>query len=197
MQRNKLILLIGDVIIPILGYFFWNWNVYFIFLFLFLDLLSYNILYFYKHRKIQRFRNASINKALFTLHASSLIITTTLLFVGYTYLFNSIQSTSYTTEIVAFFLYKDMGFAQGYILLPIIIITALMTYKTEFIMQGEFTRISIQQLFIRYLRDNLAALCLLGLFLLLYFLNVSSQALYFYLGILLFAAYKVVLLKRP
>ena len=99
MQRNKLILLIGDVIIPILGYFFWNWNVYFIFLFLFLDLISYNILYYYKHRKIQRFRDTSINKALFTLHASSLVITTTLLFVGYTYLFNSIQSTSYTTEI--------------------------------------------------------------------------------------------------
>ncbi len=196
MQRNKLILLLGDVLIPILGYFLWNWGLYFIFLFLFLDLLSYNILYYYKHRKIQRFRNQSINTKQMIGHFGILFLTTTLIFIGYSYLFNTLQATNYTTEMVAFFMYKDMGFAQGYILLPIIILTALMTYKTEFILQGQFARLSIPQLFTSYLRDNLAALCLLGGFLLLFELQILTPAVYFYLGIALYALYKLVLIKR-
>ena len=196
MQRNKLILLLGDVIIPILGYFFWNWGLYFIFLFLFLDLLSYNILYYYKHRKIQRFRNQPIKTGQIVGHFGILSITTALVFIGYSYLFNAIQETTYTTEMVAFFFYKDMGFAQGYILLPIIILTALMTYKTEFILHGQFAKQSIPQLFMSYLRDNLAALCLLGFFLLLFALNVLAPAVYFYLGIALYALYKLAIIKR-
>ncbi len=196
MQRNKLILLLGDVIIPILGYYLWNWGLYFIFLFLFLDLLSYNILYYFKNRKIQQFKNQSIETKQMIGHFGILFLTTALIFIGYSYLFNALQATNYTTEMISFFMYKDMGFTQGYILLPIIILTALMTYKTEFILHGQFAKQSIPQLFMSYLRDNLATLCLLGFFLLLFALHILSPAVYFYVGIFLFGIYKVLLLKR-
>lgn len=197
MPRNKLILLLGDVLIPILGFFFWNWNLYFIFLFMFLDLLSYFVLYPFKYKKICNFRNQPIQqqKLLGQLVLFACIIT--LIFIGYTFLLNTIQQATFRQEIIRFFFYKDMGFSQGYILIPLIILTAWSTYKSEFLILGGFSRISLNKLLKSYLINTLSAGVLLVIFWILFLFNISSTAIYFYTGILLFSAFKLLSILKP
>ena len=51
----KYIQLVGDAIIPILGFFFWDWNLYFILLFYFLDMLTKEVLLHLKSNKINQY----------------------------------------------------------------------------------------------------------------------------------------------
>lgn len=194
-QRNKLILLAGEVAIPILGYFFWSWNLYFIFLFMFLDLLSYNVLYWFKYKKINAFRAIQMIKFPFK-QLATLLVLSGIIFVGYTYLLNKIQGTNFVQEMINFFFYKDMGFSQGYILLPLIIVSAYMSYKTEFVLLGKFTQLTVKQLNSEYLRNNLAGIVLLVILGLLELLNISNSAVYFYVGMGIYTVYKFVGVNR-
>ncbi|HRO74570.1 MAG TPA: hypothetical protein PLP27_00295 [Crocinitomicaceae bacterium] len=187
-QRNKLILLVGEVAIPILGYFFWSWNLYFIFLFMFLDLLSYNVLFWFKYKKINAFRAVQTTKIPFK-QLATLLILSGIIFVGYTYLFNKIQGTNFAQEMINFFFYKDMGFSQGYILLPLIVVSAYMSYKTEFVLLGKFTQLTVKQLNSEYVRNNLAGIVLLVVLGLLELLNISNSAVYFYVGMGIYTVY--------
>lgn len=187
-QRNKLILLVGEVAIPILGYFFWSWNLYFIFLFMFLDLLSYNVLFWFKCKKINAFRAVQVVKIPFR-QLATLLILSGIIFVGYTYLFNKIQGTNFAQEMINFFFYKDMGFSQGYILLPLIVVSAYMSYKTEFVLLGKFTQLTVKQLNSEYVRNNLAGIVLLVVLGLLELLNISNSAVYFYVGMGIYTVY--------
>lgn len=190
-RRNKLILLLGEVLIPVLGYFWWDWNLYFIFLFLFLDLTAYNALYYFKYRKISEFNRMKIDGIKFTTTFVTLLFFLFSVFVSYSFLFNTIQNTHYMDEMIRFFFYEDMGFAQGYILLPLIILTAYMSYKTEFLMQGEFTRMSSNRLSAIYIRDNFFALLLTSVFLFFFLLGWTNEALYFFSGLTMYVGYKV------
>lgn len=197
MQANKLVLIIGEALIPLLGYFFWNWNVYFIFLFMFLDLSTYNILYFFKYRNISRYtKEAGKTNNRFIFHLLVLFVLTVLIFFGYSYVLNNVQQTFFESEVIRFLKYEDMGFAQGYILLPVIVLTAFMNYKTEFILQKQFAKINIKGLFMSYLKDNFAVLILLILFLLSYLSGIRNEHFFFYAGLSIYFGYRFFSLKK-
>ncbi|MBN9294861.1 MAG: hypothetical protein J0G96_12865 [Flavobacteriia bacterium] len=196
MQANKRVLIIGEALIPLLGYFFWNWNLYFIFLFMFLDLSAYNVLYFFKYRNILKYNQLPDNNFLLLSHLLALFLLSILMFFGYTYVLNAVQQTFYRLEIIRFLKYEDMGFAQGYILLPLIVLTAFMNYKTEFILQRQFEKLRIRELFMSYLKDNFAAVILLLGFLLSYALGIKNEQFFFYTGLGIYFGYRFFSLRK-
>jgi hypothetical protein len=118
------------------------------------------------------------------------------IFYTYTGFFNTLQQTFFEREIIRFFVYEDMGFAQGYILLPLIALTAWSSYKSEFIILGGFAHTSTKQLFKNYTVDLALSLALFALFMVFYQLGFRSQTFYFYVGMVLFLSYKAISILR-
>lgn len=187
---NKYLLLIGELLIPILGYVFWDWSLYFLFLFLFIDLLMYQTLYFFKANKISLYTGQiqSIFKKIAI--GIALLLISAILFCGFTFVFNAIEQTDYKAEIIAFWKYKDMGIEQGYVLVPLVVITAIMSYKTEFILQRNFEKTTNNQLIKQQLLDSFACIFLLVLNIALYYSDLKINLIYFIFNLILIGFYK-------
>ena len=127
--QPKYIQIIGDAIIPLLGFFMWNWNVYFILLFYLLDLLIKEVLVNVKANKIQQhqvnvYGSFQTNQMKYTL--ISFLILGFSLFIIYEFLNFRDAQFQLLKELIDFWNHKDMGFAQGYFLIPLVIIMGFM-----------------------------------------------------------------------
>jgi hypothetical protein len=112
---EKISILIGDVALPLMGYFFWDWNLYFILLFFILDQLA-RVVFLPWRMKLTEL-NASekrnqIIKAGFLFLSEVIIIHTVIFFQN--------PSIEFGEEFGRFFYYKDMGIEQGYLLFPLV-----------------------------------------------------------------------------
>lgn len=161
MNQNALIVrILGDILIPVLGFFFWNWNLYFIVLFLLLDLLAGEIVVHLKTRKIKSYsekvnshswnRFALISLALFA-------TTTTLVHLGVKVLHPQVDLTN---EFISFLRYEDMGFAQGYVLIPLVGFMAYTKYQTEFIRPKVFQFVEVEVVWRHHFKIHLLVLFL-------------------------------------
>ena len=158
----KYIQLVGDAIIPILGFFLWDWNLYFILLFYFLDMLTKEVLLHLKSNKICQYRK-QINYDLFLKEKKERLkfgIISSILLLFCVFLVQLampfIQSDFHTKEqIISFWSYKDMGIEQGYILFPLVIFMGYSQYKMEFLAPSIFTKLSIQNLWLPHLKSML------------------------------------------
>ena len=135
----KYIQIIGDAVIPLLGFFVWSWNIYFILLFYLLDLLVKEVVMHFKSNRIVKFQTeiglkntSSKNELKFGFLSSLLLIFS--LFVIHFALVVKDDEFNLLKELFDFWNYKDMGFAQGYILIPLVIVMGFMQYKNEFIL---------------------------------------------------------------
>ena len=135
----KYIQIIGDAVIPLLGFFVWSWNIYFILLFYLLDLLVKEVVMHFKSNRIVKFQSeiglintSSKNELKFRFLSSILLIFS--LFVIHFALVVKDNNFNLLKELIDFWNYKDMGFAQGYILIPLVIVMGFMQYKNEFIL---------------------------------------------------------------
>lgn len=174
----KYIQLIGDALIPILGFFFWEWNLYFIILFYLLDLFTKEILLHVKSTKInlyqegihydhflkgkkQKLKSSSLSIVL--LSFSIFLIHKTMPYI----------QTGFDTnkQIVEFLSYKEMGIEQGYILIPLVIFMGYSQYKMEFLTPGLYTKLTI---------ENLWRPHLISLFVLLAFIAISFGCVQFF-----------------
>lgn len=128
----KYIQLIGDALIPLLGFFWWNWSLYFIILFYLIDYLSNEIFLHVKSKKI-----VSVQKVKITPWIKNGWLSTVLLIACFVLIHFAIRSIhpeiQFTKEIYKFWMYKDMGIEQGYILVPLIVLVGFQRYKLEFI----------------------------------------------------------------
>jgi hypothetical protein len=118
--------LLGDVALPLFGYFFWNWNFYFILLFFMLDQIS-RVIFLPQRLKLTEIIKSEKNKIFFR-QLSLLIIE---LLVIHAAVFLHQKNINFTKEFVSFLSYEDMGIAQGIILVPLIIASELMRIKNE------------------------------------------------------------------
>ena len=148
MNKNKqtIIKLLGDVIIPLLGYFLWNWSLYFIILFYIIDLFVTEFLVHLKIKKIKDY-SEKISKKEWVIYGGISFLCLIIL-VGMIHL--SIKSIHpnihFFNEIIAFLSYEEMGLAQGVILLPLIAFMGYTSYKTEFLIPQLFKKIDALQL---------------------------------------------------
>jgi hypothetical protein len=137
--QPKYIQILGDAVIPLLGFFVWNWNIYFILLFYLLDLLVKEVVIHFKSNRIVKFKaeiglknTSSKNELKFRFLSSILLIF--ILFVIYFALIVKDNKFNLLKELIDFWNYKDMGFAQGYLLIPLLIVMGFVQYKNEFIL---------------------------------------------------------------
>jgi len=134
--KLKIVQSIGDLAIPLLGYFFWHWDFYFILLFYILDLLVSSSFTFVRERKINAYRGIggfSTQKLLLTLLLLSIAFF--LILQAMPMIDPEFDAARNTWQFLA---YEDMGIAQGVILLPLVIYTGYLQYKMQFLMTGRF-----------------------------------------------------------
>lgn len=136
--RFRLIQIFLELAIPVFGMIFWDWTLYFILLFYLLDYLTYHVLVFFKDRKIQYYTEGAYCFPVRHFAGAVLSVGVNLLLY---YLFLNQLGIRFKEDTLRFLLLKDMGIAQGYLLIPLIILTAVMQYKSEFIRMGLFTHI--------------------------------------------------------
>jgi hypothetical protein len=199
----KYIQLVGDAIIPILGFFLWDWNLYFILLFYFLDMLTKEVLLHLKSNKISIYKK-EINFDLFLKEKKQRlkygIISFILLFFSVVLVqlaMPFVQSDFNAKEqIISFWSYKDMGIEQGYILVPLVIFMGYSQYKMEFLAPSIFTKLSMQNLWLPHLRSMLVLMSLTALSFVLVSLKSFPEWFFVVSIVVLSSIYQLIVLKK-
>lgn len=199
----KYVQLVGDAVIPLLGFFLWNWNLYFILLFYFIDMITKEVLLHAKSNKINVFTNNPLNinrkndKILWIQYGSiSLILFIFILLLIHLSLPSIIPNFNALAEIKNFWFYKEMGIEQGYVLVPLIVFMGITQYKVEFILPANFTKITIRNLWKSHIQAMLVILAFTGLtFGLVNFITIPEWI--FVIGIVTFSsAYQLILKEK-
>lgn len=129
-KQIKLIQIIAELAIPLLGYFYWKWNIFFIFLFLFLDLVANTVLLHFKQQKIKEHQNE--RTTILPYYLMYLVGLSGVFYGALLCCQKIIPDFDFYKQVHTFFFLKDMGISQGYLLVPLIVLTGIMQYKAEF-----------------------------------------------------------------
>lgn len=134
-KRALLFQTLIEGLIPVLGYFYWNWDASFILLFFLIDWSLFWTLSLLKARKRIQFSGNTSEKQLATKHLgiAFLCILSTSLAV-FQILPNIHSNFEWTERIWAFLSYSDMGIQQGFILIPLMVLSGYLTYKQQFLL---------------------------------------------------------------
>lgn len=138
---------IAEAIIPLLGFYYWNWNWYFILLFLILDALAKEIILHLKSNKIYATQGGDKLKRIWFLQglkSAGLSIIVLLMLHGMYYMNHT--NVDFTNEILRFLSYKEMGIAQGWVLIPLVVVSVWMPYKYQFLKLGLQTKTQLSKL---------------------------------------------------
>lgn len=161
--QPKYVQLVGDAVIPLLGFFLWNWSLYFILLFYIIDLLLAEVVMHLKTKKTLQQRTSE-NHSLWIKQG---FLSTLLFGVNFILIHFAIQalhpSIDFQKEAFEFWSYKDMGIEQGYILLPLLILVAYQKYKMEFLMPALYNTIDLKALWKEHQKANIILLAFIGL----------------------------------
>lgn len=182
----KYIQLIGDALIPLLGFFWWNWSLYFISVFYLIDYLSNEIFLHIKSKKI-----TSVQKVNPSAWIKNGWISAVLLIACFVVIHLAIRSIypeiQFTKEIYKFWMYKDMGIEQGYILVPLIVLVGFQRYKLEFIATNKHNTSNLNSLWKTHLTAHYLILGSSSLIIGLSTLIVFPEIVYI-LGIIAFSS---------
>lgn len=141
MKRIKLINAISEAIIPLLGIFFFDWGLYFILLFYFIDLIATEVFIYLKVQKIVQFQKI---KFPFSTRFGRLIINSVLalilIILSHLAVYFIVSNIDFASAFIEFLSYEEAGIPipQGYILLPLVVLTNFQQYKTTFIQSGVY-----------------------------------------------------------
>jgi hypothetical protein len=145
--------LISDLLIPILGFVFWEWGLYFILLFILFDALTVEVFQHVKSYKILQFTKGNpINwLRLGTLSGLSFL---TFLVVLHIALWRTIPAIDFYAELWKFWSYEDIGIQQGYLLLPILLFAGYTNYKHTFLLTRKAETMTLNQLWIPSIKHH-------------------------------------------
>jgi hypothetical protein len=143
--KQAYIQLIGDAVIPLAGALFFDWSLYFILIFYCLDLLATEVILHLKSKKTIEFRGLVKTKWLKYGLTSGVLLLVALLLIHVSVFF--IQSViDFQKELIDFLSYKEMGIAQGYILVPLIAFSAYQLFRMNFLMPARFRTITLDEI---------------------------------------------------
>lgn len=135
MQKQQLyIQLISNLIIPVLGFWLWDWSLYFILLFYILDIIASEIVTYLKVSKIKKvgvveeIKSPTLTFALVS--ALFILVCVSLFHIGILVLHPEIN---FKNEVWSFLTYKELGIQQWVLLLPLIVLMAISSFKMEFV----------------------------------------------------------------
>jgi hypothetical protein len=123
---EKISALLGDVALPLFGYFFWNWNFYFILLFFMLDQIS-RVVFLPQRLKLIEIPKLQKTKIFYR----QFLLLVIELFLIHVVIHLHQGGINFIQEFLNFLTYKEMGISQGIILIPVIIASEWMRIKNE------------------------------------------------------------------
>lgn len=142
--QSKITQLIGDLAIPLVGYYFWGWNMLFILFFYILDVGVSTTFTFVKTKKINTFQQTSYYP---WKHILLILLGYFLTFyLVYFLILNISPKVHISDEILRFLLMKDMGLPQMVLLLPLLIVGGYMQYKISYLIPRAFETTKIDSL---------------------------------------------------
>lgn len=192
MLKANSIQLVGDLIISLIGYFYWDWNIYFIVLFMLFDVIARAVLLEFKVKKIAEFRQSKGSVSAILINAVSVFV---LIIVAHLALFILQPNLELASEFIRFLTYEDMGLAQGILLIPLIALMVYTEYKMQFIRFVLYQRQEERGLRTHHQRDIFAAILLSSCYLIVgLFVSINESILVFsLLGIIL--TYRIIQFK--
>lgn len=139
--------LVLELAIPVLGYFFWKWDTTFILLFYALDWLTAIAFNFLKTFKRLAFTSLKNERKQALIHHSIALFS----FLGtlgslYLVLKAIVPHFSLSQRFMDFLAYEDMGIAQGYVLIPLLVLSGYSAYKREFLLPKLHERKSVKEI---------------------------------------------------
>lgn len=191
----KIVQLIGDALIPTLGFFFWDWGLYFIVIFYLLDYVANEFFIHLKSKKIVE-HNAAGKISWFSKGIISASLLTTVILLTHVSIFKIHPTLDLKQEIINFWTYKDMGIEQGYVLAPLIILVGYQRYKLEFLIPQLDKKISLDMIWKRHLLAHCVLLGMIGIVLGLSVFVVMPETVYLAGIILLTSLYQLFLKKN-
>lgn len=153
---------VAEALIPLLGFYFWDWSLYFILLFYFIDLFADLIVSHFKTSKIQQYNQQGEPGWLKWGLSSGLLFVVSLVSI-HTAVWFIFPSIDFWKEAKAFWMYKELGIEQGYILVPLVFVMAIQQYKMEFVRLRLFEKQDVNGLWLSKVRAFLAMIGFSGL----------------------------------
>lgn len=140
-----------EALIPLLGFYFWEWGLYFILLFYFIDLLADLIVTFLKTKKINHY-NIQKGSAWRKWGALATLLFLVSIVSIHIAVWSVQPNIDFWNETKAFWMYKEMGIEQGYILVPLVFLMAFQQYKMEFVRMRIFEKQDVNRLWVSKLK---------------------------------------------
>jgi|GEM_PF-1950360 len=180
-KRALLFQTLIEALLPILGYFYWNWDASFILLFYLIDWALFWVLSLFKARKRIQFSGNIPEKQLATKQLSIALLCILSTSLAVFYILPNIHTTfSWPERIWAFLSYNDMGIQQGFILIPLMILSGYLTYKQQFLLPQLFRKYPVNYFTREAVKQGLLLSLVFGLVLLVsYFVIFSDEVLLF------------------
>ena len=126
--------LIGELVIPLLGYFFWDWSLLFILLFYLIENLFFSYFRIETIREIKKTVLKTEQKREYQDLVKSFFLWLIECILVHLFIMLIYPNQSFTTEWINFFMYQDLGIPQGIILLPLIYFSSQMKKKQDVIL---------------------------------------------------------------
>ncbi len=162
-QQSRYIQLIGDLSIPLLGYYFWDWNIYFILFFYILDVLISTIFTFIKTHKINQHQQT---KEWPFIHIGLILLGYLITFFLLYYLIYQIYpKTDLGYQFEEFLMHKDMGLPQWILLFPLLIFGGYSIYRLTFLLPKAYETTQIHSLWHEHIKLFLLIIGVIGLLL--------------------------------
>jgi hypothetical protein len=123
--------LIGELVIPLLGYFLWDWSLLFILLFYLIENLFFSYFRIETVREVKKTVWKKEQPRELKIFSKSLTLWTIEFVLVHLFIAVIYPNQSFIKEWVDFFMYQDLGIPQGIILLPLIYISSRMKMKQD------------------------------------------------------------------
>ena len=176
--KLKIIQVLTEAALPILGFLFWKWTFYYILLFYLLDFFAASILTIFKIKKINSFQLESkkeIENFKIINWVFPVIVNIGILFCVYFLLSNLNPTFDIYKETVNFVMLEDMGMAQGIFLIPLVFYASYLNYKMQFLMPKKYQFLTVKNLYKHYFKGILVALTgFLLAFLISFFVSIPE-----------------------
>lgn len=141
-KKQKFFQAVGEAVIPILGFFYFDWDLYFILLFFFIDLACTELFLHLKIKRIRLFKKDAGKKisSISNFTFLSIILMVALIVVAHVAVLVITPTIDFYSSFIEFLSYEELGIPipQGVILFPLVLLGNYMQYKQFFITTQQY-----------------------------------------------------------
>jgi len=145
LRNQQFILAFGELLIPLLGFYWWKWDLHFIFLFYYLDVMASLVVYLMKIRKISIFRTGKWH---LPHYMNQMFLWYTFVLLGMIAfeigLLLIYPELNLVESLIQFLKYQEFGIPQGVVLIPLVFLMNYQQYQLLFMRNGAYRVIQVE-----------------------------------------------------